>query len=285
MDIGTLSSRLRRADDGIWHATDAQAISYPSEGNDNCFAVERDSWWFNHRNDCILAAVETFPPPSHGSIFDVGGGNGFVSQGLARAGFNTVLVEPGEAGARNAKARGVENVICATTETAGLEPGSLPAVGLFDVIEHIKDDIGFLKHIHMLLKDDGLLYATVPSYQMLWSGEDVRAGHFRRYSREQICRTLSQSGFDVLFSSYFFRPLPIPIFLLRALPHMIGISRNLSSDQAATKDHASPGKLFSWALERALRRETGNLRRKKPMRFGASCLLVARPRLSENRMS
>ena len=121
VDIQSISSGLKLADDGIWYSQDNQNISYPSEGNENCFAVEDSSFWFRHRNNCIASIVKTYPPEDNGTIFDIGGGNGFVSFALANAGFNVALLEPGSVGASNAKKRGLKNVICATTDTAKLK--------------------------------------------------------------------------------------------------------------------------------------------------------------------
>jgi SAM-dependent methyltransferase len=169
--------------------------------------------------------VKTYPPEDNGTIFEIGGGNGIVSLGLVNAGFDVALLEPGNVGAINAKKRGLKNVICATTDTAKLKQYSLPAVGLFDVIEHIEDDFAFLQSIRNLMKKGGRLYATVPSYSLLWSEEDVFAGHFRRYALEDISKVLECAGFQVEFSSYIFRFLPIPIFLFRTLPYKIGLSK------------------------------------------------------------
>ena len=274
MDIGSLSSRLKKAEDGIWYSTDDEAISYPQEGNEDCFALESTSWWFNHRNECIVSLVKAFPPPAGGNVFDIGGGNGFVSMGLQDAGMQVVLVEPGRIGARNAKARGIENVVCATTRTAGFGPGSLPAIGLFDVIEHIEDDVGFLREVRGMLRDDGRLYATVPTFQWLWSDEDVRAGHHRRYARSSITRVLERAGFDVEYSTYFFRILPLPILLLRALPFRLGVSRSADPRRTSSQDHES-GKA-SGIVRSLLKPEITSIRRGKPMSFGGSCLLVAR---------
>jgi len=82
IDIAALAPDLRLAEDGIWYSSESQPISYPSDGNDACFALENSSFWFAHRNDCIIAAARKFPPPAGGLIFDVGGGNGFVARGL-----------------------------------------------------------------------------------------------------------------------------------------------------------------------------------------------------------
>ena len=82
LDIHSISTELIIGDDGIWYAPDNQNISYPSEGNENCLAVEDNSFWFRHRNNCIVSVVKSYPPEDNGTIFDIGGGNGFVSLGL-----------------------------------------------------------------------------------------------------------------------------------------------------------------------------------------------------------
>jgi 2-polyprenyl-3-methyl-5-hydroxy-6-metoxy-1,4-benzoquinol methylase len=150
-------SSLQLGAEGIFYAAGAEAISYPEQGNEACFEVEDQSFWFRHRNNCIRELVWNFPQRGKGPIFDVGGGNGFVAKGLMDAGWEVVLVEPGMSGTRNAKRRGVENVICGTTHSAGFKNGSLPAIGVFDVVEHIEDDIGFFRHLWDLLEPSGMI--------------------------------------------------------------------------------------------------------------------------------
>ena len=133
-DIASLAEGLKLGADGIWHGIDTRDISYPQDGNEVCFGIEDRSFWFKHRNRCLLAVVKAFPPAKGGALFDIGGGNGFVSRALETAGFDVVLVEPGLSGARNGRRRGLQQVICATTDSAGFKPGFLHAAGLFDVL-------------------------------------------------------------------------------------------------------------------------------------------------------
>jgi 2-polyprenyl-3-methyl-5-hydroxy-6-metoxy-1,4-benzoquinol methylase len=276
VDIQSISSGLELGEDGIWYSRDQQNISYPSDANEGCFALEDGSFWFRHRNNCIASVVTSFPPADNGTIFDIGGGNGFVASGLVDAGFDVALLEPGRDGVLNAKKRGLENVICATTDTAGLKQQSLSAVGLFDVIEHIENDLSFLQSIRKLMKKGGRLYATVPSYRFLWSEEDVNAGHFRRYALKDICRVLESAGFQLEYSTYIFRLLPAPIFLFRSLPFKLGLSGKEKRTDSASRDHASQGGSASRILGSILSREINKLDKGKSMRFGGSCLVVAK---------
>lgn len=279
VDISEITTGLTRGDDGIWFAPHDAEVSYPPGGHAACLAIEEGSFWFNHRNACIAAAIDRHRAPSGGPIFDVGGGNGFVSLGLAQAGFEVVLVEPGDEGATNARLRGVDNVIRATTESAGFLPGSLPAVGLFDVIEHIEDDESFLRSMHELLRPRGILYATVPAYQLLWSAEDIAAGHFRRYDRDSIRSVLERAGFEVRYLTHIFRPLPLPVLLFRALPHRLrrsgardGERRQPSSRE---RDHGTGGGVIGKLARRILEPEVGRIENGVEMAFGGSILIVA----------
>ena len=186
------------------------------------------------------------------------------------------LLEPRSVGAFNSKKRGLKNVICATTDTAKLKQQSLPAVGLFDVIEHIEDDLAFLQSINNLIKKGGRLYATVPSYSFLWSEKDVLAGHFRRYNLEDISKVLESAGFQIEFSAYIFRFLPVPIYLFRTLPYKIGLSNAGRNVKSASHDHAAKGGAMAKILSSILHREIENLDNKRAMRFGGSCLVVAK---------
>jgi hypothetical protein len=55
--------------DGIYYAAGAEAISYPEEGNEACFEIEDQSFWFRHRNDCIRELVRNFPARGNEPIF------------------------------------------------------------------------------------------------------------------------------------------------------------------------------------------------------------------------
>jgi SAM-dependent methyltransferase len=262
--------------DGIWFCPVSESISYPNEGNEQCFEVEDISFWFRHRNACIIELLRQFPPPGNGAIFDVGGGNGFVAKGLQDAGLEVVLVEPGTTGAHNAKKRGVKNVVCATTQAVGFTQGSMAAIGVFDVVEHIDDDSGFLRHLSDLLKPNGMLYLTVPAYRFLWSAADVQAGHFRRYNLTSLNKKLEHSGFKVEFSTYMFWFLPLTVFLFRTLPYQFRRNSASISKKHTLRDHATKPGLTGRFLSSLLKCELSWIVKTCKLPFGGSCLVAAR---------
>ena len=272
MDLTSLAPGLVEEKPGLWVASDVDDVSYPEGGHARCHQFEESSFWFRHRARCILATLRRLPPG--GPLFDIGGGNGMLAFHLDEAGFASVVIEPGASGAATAHGRGLRPVVNASLDSAGFLPGTLPAAGMFDVLEHVEDDAGFLVRLRSLLPTGGRLYLTVPAYRWLWSVDDVRAGHFRRYTETTLRRVLLRSGFGVQYASYIFRPLPVPVLVVRSVPSRLGL-RTVGSTEAAAADHRSDRGLLGRALAAALDREVPVVERGGRMRFGTSILAVA----------
>jgi SAM-dependent methyltransferase len=219
--------------------------------------------------------VKNFPPQD-GVLFDIGGGNGVVAARLAEEGFQVILVEPGKDGAVNAKGRGLENVICASAQEANFKDNSLPAIGLFDVLEHIENDNDFLQFLRRKLIPEGVLYATVPAYQLLWSANDDYAGHFRRYTIENLAHLFNISGYQVVFTSHFFRFLPLVIFFQRSILYRLGIVKKITENKNLAREHAIRGGVVSSVMKTLLSVECKKIEKKESIRFGSSCLIVAK---------
>jgi SAM-dependent methyltransferase len=270
--LSEIGRNLEYGTDGIWTSRNVSAVSYPDEGNDIYYAVEDSSFWFRHRNACIIEAVRHWPPD--GAIFDIGGGNGYVARGLQDAGWEVVLVEPG-AGAANARRRGIEHVVRAAFQDAGFAPGTLPAVGLFDVIEHTEDDAAFLHSLAECLAPGGRVYVTVPAGQWMWSHEDDIAGHYRRYDLASLSRLMSGCEMEVEYATCIFGFLPPATFLRRVLPYRLGIKPPPVTLESVRADHEIGG-MSARIVERLARRELNRVRRGEAIRSGGSCLAVAR---------
>ena len=188
-------------------------------------------------------------------------------------GHNAVLLEPGPQGALNARIqRNIPHVICATLQDAGIARESFDVAGVFDVIEHIRDDDEFVKNIASIIKPGGILVATVPAHQWLWSQKDVDAGHFRRYSESSFL-DLVDPYFQTLQVSYFFGPLVLPILLLKSIPYRFGFTRRRTG-KVESAEHATTGGPVAKMLRQYLSHELNQLRREKKKRIGSSLLFV-----------
>ena len=248
-------------------------VSYPADANERCFEVEDTSFWFQHRNDCIVAALNVYPPA--GTIVDVGGGNGYVTRRLLDEGFGAALVEPGAVGAHHAKSqRRIPTVRCSTLEGCGFAPGSIDAIGLFDVLEHIADEAAILGTVHTLLKPGGRVYVTVPAFGWLWSASDENAGHYRRYSPGSLAAAL-RDRFRPLFLTSFFGPLVLPVLAFRVAPYRFALGKRRRNMLSGETEHGTHGGLAVKAARRLLLREVTRISCGRSSKWGTSCLCVA----------
>jgi SAM-dependent methyltransferase len=271
LDIASLAPDLERRADGIWHGPTQAPVSYPASGNEACLQVEDRSCWFAHRNRCMVSLVRRFAPSD--VLLDIGGGNGFVAHGLAQAGIECALLEPGLRGAQAARARGVDPVICARLEDVRWTPGSVASAGMFDVLEHIHDDEAALAHVAALLRPGGHLFVTVPAFGFLHSIDDVSAGQVRRYTTGSLGRVLRGAGCRLVYAGYMFMPLLPPLFVLRTLPSRLGLRKAVDEQQMAA-EHEPTG-LAALVMERLLELEAQHIEGLGVVPCGTSCVAVA----------
>jgi hypothetical protein len=244
------------------------AIAYPEAAVERTAALEADSYWFRHRNQALRLMVEKHAPT--GTLWDIGGGNGFQAQFFQGLGRRVVLVEPGP-GAQQARARGVNHVLQGTLESLELGAARMDVALFLDVLEHIPDPGALLATTRAHMSRGAPLVVTVPAFPALWSDEDLYAQHQRRYTRGTLRQLLERAGFKVAFDSYFFMALALPVAALRALPYRLGRRRSTMNES----EHR-PGGLSQQAVEWLLGRELPTLQRGGTLPFGSSVIAVAR---------
>jgi SAM-dependent methyltransferase len=95
---------------------------------------------------------------------------------------------------------------------------------LNDVIEHVPDDIEFLRSIvsSPLFAPNTRLLITVPAFQSLWTRHDVFLGHYRRYSRDLLKRRVEAAGLRIARDGYFFLSL-LPLRAAQAALERAGV--------------------------------------------------------------
>jgi SAM-dependent methyltransferase len=218
-DSGWKISEHARLVDGVWRAPGPEAVRFPAGGHERLARIEDESPWFRYRNRVVLDLLELGGWPT--AMWEVGSGNGFVAMAIRDRGVEAVAIEPAPAGAAAARDRGLSS-ICARLEQLELPDGTLPAIGLFDVLEHLPDPEPLLEEAHRVLAPGGALLVTVPALPRLWSAADERAGHVRRYGRLSLDRLLASRGFERETLRYAFASMVLPVALARTLPHRLG---------------------------------------------------------------
>lgn len=87
---------------------------------------------------------------------------------------------------------------------------------LLDVIEHIADDIGFLKWVLTFsdqIDEKTHILITVPAFQSLFCEHDVFLGHYRRYTNKMLRKHIEEAGLESVRVGYFFTSLLPPRIL------------------------------------------------------------------------
>jgi len=199
-------------------ASDGSDVSYPEGGLEVLGLDGGQGFWFDHRFEAVLNLMKQAAVTS---LWDIGAGTGSMAGRLAQAGIDVVAVEPLKAGAEASARHGITS-FCGTLEDLKLPDHCLPAIGLFDALEHLERPEELLKEAHRVLQPDGILVVTVPALRWLWGDEDDIAGHFRRYRKPSLDKTICASAFDPLASHYLFASLIPAAALLRALPYSLG---------------------------------------------------------------
>ncbi len=276
--------RLYPADDGI---LDLRLGSTGAPGFDpHYFAFlaesDRKHFWFRARREVIRDAIERLVGKgAPGRLFDIGCGSGGLLQFLAESGVKV-------AGACDAYPESLRIVRARVkTPLVLIDEGRMPPLGegysllgLFDVLEHLDEDVETLRFLLSILEPGGHLALTVPAHPFLFDEMDELAHHRRRYRRSELREKLLAAGFEVRLLSHFMSPLVPPLVATRV------IGRAFFGRGRARERRTAELRVFS-PINEALRLVLGLERlllRHVSLPFGSSIIAVAaRPRATESR--
>ncbi len=191
--------------------------------------------------------------PNVETVLEIGVGEGAVGARLASA-FNYIGVEQDTISWQKARSR-IERF--GGTVLHG-DPSVLPAAASFDlicafeVLEHIEDDRTALRDWRSRLNPQGALIISVPAFRRRYGAWDDKAGHYRRYEREELTAVLREAGFhEPLIWTYGF-PLG---YLLESVRHRLArrraIRSSLAERTAASGRALQPPAALGWATKLA----------------------------------
>ncbi|MGC9328726.1 MAG: glycosyltransferase, partial [Candidatus Hinthialibacter sp.] len=90
-----------------------------------------------------------------------------------------------------------------------LKAYQLDTVVCLNVLEHIENDLGALRHMKSLLTPGGRLILLVPSLKALYGSLDIGLDHYRRYSKKELQDNIKAAGFEIE-QTFFFNMWGVP---------------------------------------------------------------------------
>lgn len=126
-------------------------------------------------------------------ILDFGAGNGRFAIAVHQAGIGVHAIEA-DPGLREKISAGD---VVAHADFTALANREFDGIYTVNVLEHIEDDEAVLSEFHEHLREGGGLLVYVPAFALLFSSNDVRVGHVRRYRRRPLVAQLERAGFIV----------------------------------------------------------------------------------------
>ncbi len=232
--------------------------------------AEAGNFWFRARNRLILWSVEKFAPSAE-NFLEIGCGTGFVLQAIAER-FPNMSLSGSELFAEGLPfaSKRIPQASLRTLDAKQLDiENEFDAIGAFDVIEHIDNDVLVLSNLHKALRIDGHLFINVPQHQFLWSQSDEIACHCRRYERQDLVKKLEYAGFTVVFATSFVALL-LPMMLVSRW-----WSNNVDRSQSVLSELEMRGPL-NFLLEQILNLELALVRLGVRWPMGGSLYVVAR---------
>jgi SAM-dependent methyltransferase len=183
-------------------------------------AVEDQHFWFVSRNRIIARLVQqlTTPLKPGYQVLEMGCGTGNtlrVLERVCRQG-SVIGLDLFPEALHYARQRVSCQLILGDIHEVNFEQ-PFDLIGLFDVLEHLPDDREILLSLYRWLKPGGTLLLTVPAHPSLWSYFDQASHHCRRYRHRDLTRKLTDTGYQIDFSSLYMASIFPLVWLGRKL--------------------------------------------------------------------
>jgi SAM-dependent methyltransferase len=213
---------------------------------------------------CLDRFVERYD--LHGPFLEIGCGRGDVSAHLAGKGWTGTAIDFSDSAiAEAATALAPFPNVVVKQQDLGEVTGEYPCIILWDVLEHIADDLDALRAIGKRLVPGGQLLVAVPSNPREWRWDDDFYGHFRRYTVAELTRKLIDAGLE----PQVFWDFTYPVFwAMRRTYTRLKPAPPIADKSVATRASATANAWELPLLARLLQRAAPLWRLLQPVQFG-----------------
>lgn len=244
------------------------------------FAIEDRHFWFRARNRVIAELVKhvtaSFTPGYH--VLEVGCGTGNVLRTLQQTCSEGIVIGTDlySEGLQYARKRTSCALVQADMHTLPFRK-QFNVIGLFDVLEHLSDDLQVLTDLHSLLLPDGVLVLTVPAHPSLWSYFDEVSHHCRRYTPDELKQKLLDTGYQLRYLTQYFGSIFPLVWIQR---RVVSLYSRIRSQKAklptqSLKEELRIIPLVNTVLTFLLTQEVRFITRRYTLPIGTSLLTIA----------
>jgi 2-polyprenyl-3-methyl-5-hydroxy-6-metoxy-1,4-benzoquinol methylase len=160
-------------------------------------------WWWRSRSELIVDKLRQMQPEAGWNrILDIGCGDGLLFDRLAEFG-EVEGIEPSEDLVSPKNPHRARIYIRPFDES--FQPGKkYSLILLLDVVEHLTDPVGALRHALSLLEPRGLIFITVPAFMSLWTNHDNLNHHRVRYTKSSFSEVAKKADFNIQEERYLY---------------------------------------------------------------------------------
>lgn len=236
---------------------------------DELHRVEQTHWWFRARRHIVWSLVRRYVggvADRRLRICELGCGTGGNLEAIAHR-HDVVGVECSPQALAYARHKLGDRVRYGRLpDEINLPQESFDVVLMTDVLEHIEDDSASANTALSLLRPGGIVVATVPAYQWLYSPRDGHHHHFRRYGKRQFAGLWKCADTQTILLSHYNTLLFLPAAAIRTASRIV-------PNGITSGDLSIPPQAINDLLARLMRSEARVLGR-LPLPFGLSLVAV-----------
>jgi len=227
--------------------------------------LEDTYWWHIAKRELVTSLlVENVLPPAR--VVEGGIGSARNLEEFQKLGYQVAGLDLLEDAVLQARSRGIDDAhVHDLAENWPFDSGTVDAVVLLDVLEHIEHPVQVLRHAGRVLSASGRIVFTVPAYPWLYGDWDEQLGHFRRYTKQLVRSQVEAAGLTIEWLSFW------NAFSLPAAAAVRSYQRCFPRQRAAEFPRVNP--LVNRMLQRMAAMERWCLHR-APVPFGLSLVGV-----------
>ncbi|MFN7973552.1 MAG: class I SAM-dependent methyltransferase [Acidobacteriota bacterium] len=224
----------------------------------------------------VLADLEaSFGPARKGRLLEVGAAGGHFLLAARERGWDVAGVEISDYAVARARELYGLDLVRGQLEEAALPGGAFDVVYLNDLLEHAKNPLLFLGEVRRILREDGMLYALVPTYvRSVATRVMAPIWDLRRTAKSILGRERGPTFLRDPFHIYEFTPRTLALLYARADYDVISMQSSMPS--VGSGPRSSLGGIAAFAKLSFLRFYARGVR--LGVFWGEKTRVIARPR-------